>query len=87
MYNQSNLHYGAIGTAGMVLPQQPKTPGDIYGFAQKAILHSIFDKQIHGGSNGNPAVGTAAINNQKSKNHGGASVKTRHTTPFISNIG
>lgn len=40
----------------------PKTPNDIYGFAQKAILHSIFDK-------------------------GGLGQKTRHTTPFISNIG
>ena len=27
-----------IGTA------LPKTPNDIYGLAQKAVLHSIFDK-------------------------------------------
>ena len=25
----------------------PKTPNDIYGFAQKAILHSIFEKGNH----------------------------------------
>jgi hypothetical protein len=77
MYSQ-NGHPGSVGTASMA---QPKTPNDIYGFAQKAILHSIFDKQLLGGngqaiSNGHGHLGTQ-----------GGYIKTRHTTPFISNLG
>ena len=47
----------------------PKTPNDIYGFAQKAILHSIFEKQQ------NYPGGILTAN------------KSRHTTPYLNNIG
>jgi hypothetical protein len=49
-YNQHSVQ-GPIGTAQTV----PKTPNDIYGFAQKAILHSIFEK----GSSGTGVIGTS----------------------------
>jgi hypothetical protein len=66
----------------------PKTPNDIYGFAQKAILHSIFDKQMGGGASGMHHVGQSS----HGLGHGhlgtqGGYIKTRHTTPFISNLG
>lgn len=67
------MNHGNIGTSSGLPP--PKTPNDIYGFAQKAILHSIFDKQ----------TGIIGQSSQGVGPHG--NVKTRHTTPFISNLG
>lgn len=52
--SHNNPHYSGsmVGTAGNHAIA-PKTPNvDIYGFAQKAILHSIFDKSISGGPAG-----------------------------------
>lgn len=82
------MHHGSVGTASVQMQHPPKTPNDIYGFAQKAILHSIFDKQISGG--GVPLGAPLGQQPQQSSHghhSGGSYIKTRHTTPFISNLG
>lgn len=50
---------GSIGTAQV----QPKTPNDIYGFAQKAILHSIFEKSSSSGGVVSTSSGIPGVNN------------------------
>ena len=87
--NSQSIHQHSVGTAaasGLQQQHPPKTPNDIYGFAQKAILHSIFDRQISGGAG---AIGTLGSHQSShGGNHsGGSYIKTRHTTPFISNLG
>ena len=82
MYSQ-NVHHGSVGTASVQMPP-PKTPNDIYGFAQKAILHSIFDKQL---TNGQALAGQSSHGGHGNLGTQNGYIKTRHTTPFISNLG
>lgn len=63
---------GPVGTAQIL----PKTPNDIYGFAQKAMLHSIFEK-------GPGVVGTATSIQGGIGTAGGGGFKSRHATPYI----
>jgi len=59
--------YGVGTTTGQYVFPPKTSSNDIYGFAQKAILHSIFDKPSGIGPPG--------------------SIKMKHTSPQIQNIG